>query len=324
MPDTHTALDPVTIPGSDTPQNPLALGCWAFGGGQWGGQDDDASMQTMAAALHAGLDHFDTAAAYGGGHSETLVGQFLAQDDRLSKVYLATKGNGSDPQAIRKQLHSSLERLGVDAVDLYYLHWPKTGADLTGIVSELVSAREEGLIRGIGVSNFSVAQLKEVQQVTKIDAHQFGYNLIWRFAERDVLPYCHEQGIACVTYSSIAQGVLTGKFGPDPQFPEGDQRPNTTIFKDDVWPHVYKAVEQLKGLADEVGRPLTHLAIQWVARQPGVTSVLLGARTPEQARENAAAGQGLIDDAVLDRMTAICDALMPKIPDTGNIFQYNP
>jgi aryl-alcohol dehydrogenase-like predicted oxidoreductase len=127
-----------------------------------------------------------------------------------------------------------------------------------------------------------------------------------------------------VTYSSIAQGILTGKFGRDVSFPEGDNRRNVVWFDDAVWPHVYEGTERLKAIAERAGRPLTHLAIQWVARQPGVTSVLLGARNADQVRRNAAAMGGPVGDDVLTEMSAVGAEVMSHIPDTGNIFRYYP
>ena len=139
-----------------------------------------------------------------------------------------------------------------------------------------------------------------------------------------MIPYCIENDIAVVTYSSIAQGILTGKFPLNPTFGEGDNRANMVHFEPDVWPHVYAGVEKLKDLSPRVGRPMIDLAIRWVAAQPGVRSVLVGVRNAEQVHQNAAAMAGEIDQSVFDEMSAIANEIMAHTPDTGNIFRYYP
>jgi myo-inositol catabolism protein IolS len=297
----------------------LSLGCWAFGGKQWGGDQADAdSLAAMAAAVEGGLTHFDTASGYGGGKSEQIIGEFLKRAPAArERIFLASKvfpKPGADADFAYQAVTKSLERLGVDQIDLYYLHWPRKDMDLRQPLAGLERARAEGLIRYVGVSNFNAEQLGQGLEVSRIDAHQFCYNLIWRQPEQDILPAGREHGIANVTYSSIAQGVLSGKFGPEPRFKEGDARANTVIFEAEIWPIVHRGVEQLKDLAAEAGRPLAELAIRWVASRPGITSVLVGARNAEQVRANAAARDGDLEPAILDRMTAIGDGIAAGLP----------
>jgi aryl-alcohol dehydrogenase-like predicted oxidoreductase len=185
-------------------------------------------------------------------------------------------------------------------------------------------ARQQGKIRAIGVSNFSVEQMAQVAEVGRIDAHQLGYNLFWRYAERDVIPYCREHGIAMITYSSIAQGILTGKFPRNLEFQTGDQRQGILFFEPEIWPHVYAGVEQFKAIAQELNRPLAHLAIRWVLHQPGITSALVGARTAPQVGQNVQAMAGAIPPQVFERMTEISDEVIKKIPDVGNMYRYYP
>jgi aryl-alcohol dehydrogenase-like predicted oxidoreductase len=302
----------------------LGLGCWAYGGSGWGGQDDAESLAAMSAAWDGGVRHIDTAAAYGGGRSEKVVGQFLAEGNRAAEVYLATKANKATPEALIASLNESMANLGVECVDLFYIHWPHTGKDVRPLMEALEKQRQAGRLRHIGVSNFQVEHMEQASQVGRIDAHQFCYNLLWRFAEDDILPYCHENDIACVTYGSIAMGILTGKFGLNPEFPEGDVRSSVVFFDDDVWPKIHAGVERLKALADRAGQPLLNLAIQWVARQDGVSTILVGARNADQARQNAAAMATPVDGEILDEMTAISDELRTIMPDVGNIFRYYP
>ena len=324
MPEAATYQREVAIPPSQKTHRALALGCWSFGGSQWGGQEDEDSRHAMRAALDAGLTHFDTATGYGGGRSERLVGEFLAQDNRRERVFLASKFNiKKDMEDASEAVDASLERLQTEVIDLYYIHWPIAG-DLRPWMESLERCREAGKIKAVGVSNFSVEQMEQVAEVGRINALQVCYNLFWRFPERDVISYCREHDISVVTYSSIAQGILTGKFDRDPEFPEGDQRPKTVMFDDDVWPHVYEGVEALKPMAERAGQPLTHLAVQWVAAQPGVTSVLVGGRNAEQVRRNAVALDEPVDREILNEMTRVGDEVMEHVPDVGNIFRHYP
>lgn len=298
----------------------LALGCWAFGGTSWGGQDDQDSIGAIAAALEAGINHFDTATDYD--KSETVLGQQLKAVRQ--KVFIATKGAAADKAGMLEAVDASLRHLGTDVIDLFYIHWPNSGVDLRNTMEGLQQARQAGKIRGIGVSNFSVEQMQQVMEVGSIDANQLCYNLFWRQGEDDVIPFCRQHNIAVVTYSSIAQGILAGKFGPKPTFPPFDMREHVIFFQENVWPHIYQGVEQLKQLAAEVGRPLVHLAIRWVARQPGITSVLVGARNDKQLHTNVEAMAGEIDESIFERMTAISDQVAEHIPARDNLWDYKP
>jgi aryl-alcohol dehydrogenase-like predicted oxidoreductase len=317
-----TDVPKVKIGDSECLATVLGQGTWVFGGNQWGGQDDEDCYATLKAAVDAGVTHIDTAQAYTSGRSEELIGHLLP--DFRDRVFLATKTGLGDAAKVSEIVGRSLERLRTDHIDLMYIHWPRTGADMRPFMEGLEKEREKGRILGIGVSNFSVEQMEQVMEVGTIDAHQFCYNLIWRFPEREILPFCREHGVSGVTYSSIAQGILTGKFGPKPEFREGDQRGGTVPFDADVYPHVYAGVQEMKKIAEELGRPLVHLAIRWLIAQPGIDSALVGARTPDQFHDNFASMDGEISQDIFQRMTAIADGIMEHMPDVGNIFRYYP
>lgn len=303
----------------------LGLGCWSFGG-EWGPQDDQDSLAALRTALDVGISHLDTAEAYGRGHSEELLGQAIA--GRRDELFVATKGfplwGDLSRDCYSQKIDESLQRLGTDVIDLYYIHWPMTDKDMRPPMEALVAAKEAGKIGAVGVSNFTVEEMEQVAQVGPIDAHQFCYNLFWRYPERDVIPYCREHGIALVTYSTIAEGILTGKFPRDVTFPEGDHRARGVLFEPEVWPNVYEGVERLKALAADAGVPLAHLAIQWATRQDGVTSVLVGSRNADQVRRNAAAMASKVPDETFDEMTRIGDDVFAKIPEAINIFRWHP
>lgn len=188
----------------------------------------------------------------------------------------------------------------------------------------LETARRQGKIRSIGVSNFSITDMQQVSQVGRIDAHQLPYNLLWRFNERDIIPYCVQQNIAVVTYSSIAHGILAGRYPRDLVLPPGDQRKSVILFEPDIWPVIYDSVEEFKAVAEKAGRSLIHLAIRWVIHQKGITSVLVGARNAQQSLSNAEALEGDIPESVFDALTVISDRVMQHVPDAGNPYDHHP
>jgi len=317
------AADTIRIGISQVDQPRLAFGgSWFVPYGEPSAEDANL-LGAMQAAFDGGVRHFDTGATYGGGHSEELYGQFLAT--YRDKVFVASKYDPpeSTAEAMYAQVLTSLERIKVDHIDLYYIHWPRIGRDLRPVMEALERARSEGKIGAVGVSNFSVADMEQVAEVGKIDAHQLGYNMTWRYAEEDVIPYCIEHGIKVVTYSTMAHGILTGKFGRDPGLREGDQRNRILPFRADIWPHVYEGVEQMKAIAAELGRPLSHLAIRWTLAQPGITSVVIGGRNAEQVSQVTGALDGDIPDAAIEKLTAISDEIIKHVPRANNLFGRN-
>ena len=298
----------------------LALGCAFFGGQGPESQDEAQAGSVLAAALRHGINHIDTASSYTGGCSERFLGRSL--DGRREQVFLSSKAVSKEltPASFMQQIDGSLERLDTDAIDLYYIHGPPRDGDTRPWMEALVQAKQDGKIGAIGVSNFSVEQMERAFEVGTIDVHQLGYNMIWRFPERDVIPYCREHGIAIATYGSLAQGILTGRFPRDLDIRPDEYRASILFYDDDVWPHVYEGVEALKDLAREVGRPLTHLVLRWMARQLGLATIIVGASRPEQVEQNAAAMASPVADQVLERMTEISDQVMAHMPDVPNIY----
>jgi myo-inositol catabolism protein IolS len=323
-------VEPAVLAGK--PIARLGLGCWVFDPQLWSAGQERLLLDTMAAALEQGVNHFDTATGYGSGASETVIGKFLRERlpplgevSHAKTVFLASKADvAPTADEMIERVQQSLARMGVDAIDLYYIHWPNSRLDMRPAMEGLERARRDGLVRAIGVSNFSPEQMEQVLQVGRIHAHQLGYNLFWRFRERDVLAFCRAREIPVITYGSIAQGILTGKFPRQHHLPPGDQRNSIIFFRETNWPFVWEAVEALKELAAQVNRPLQHLAIRWVLAQTGIACALVGARSPQQIRENAAALDGEIPPEVFERMTAISDALMRRLPDQGNMYAYYP
>jgi myo-inositol catabolism protein IolS len=300
----------------------LGLGCWPLGGDQWGRQDDKDSLATIVRALESGITHFDTAQMYGRGHGEELLGRALK--GRRDNSFLATKMLYSPKDKVEAAVTASLRRLQTDRIDLLYIHWPKKNGDLAGMMEALEQVRGKGYVRFIGVSNFSVSNMREVMKSGKIDFHQLCYNVLWRREEAETIPFCRQNNVPIVTYSSLAEGILTGKIPREPAFEQGDHRKFTLLFDKAVWSHVFTAVDKLKLVAEKAGRPLAHCALRWLLSKEGIASVLAGCRKPEQVEQNAAALKGDIEPSVFERMTEISSELSLNIPDEGNIFRWYP
>ena len=308
-------------------QLPLGMGGSFYGLDHRRHQGEVDLWAALETALDFGVTHFDTATGYGDGASERLLGRFMAAGPgRRERIFLASKANPDDlsARAVVRAIEASLKRLRTDYVDLYYLHWPRGGEDLRPWLEGLEAARGRGLIRAAGVSNFSVAQMEQVAEAGRIDACQLGYNLLWRFPERDVLPYCAEHGIAVVAYSALAHGILSGRYGRTLDFAPGDQRWTISLFRSEVWPHVHDVVEGFRRVAERGGQPLPTLALRWLLSRPAVTSVLVSAKNPDQAGANARALAADLPAALLDELTALSDRALDVVPDEGNPFGYHP
>ena len=313
-------LAPIRIGNSRIDQPPLAFGgSWYMPYAAPSDADKDR-LAAMQAAFDAGVRHFDTGAGYGKGHSEDLYSRFIRE--RRDQLFIASKADPADSttDAMYAQVEGSLRRLGVDRIDLYYIHWPRTGRDMRPVMEGLERGRAEGKLGAVGVSNFSVAEMQQVGEFGTIDAHQLGYNLLWRYAEDDVIPYCMAHGIKVIGYSSLAHGILTGRFGLDHGLPPGDQRHTILPFRPDLWPTVHAGVERLKAVAAETGRPLAHLAIRWVLSRPGIDMALIGGRTARQVEEATGALAGDVDPSMFERLTDISDDIVRHIPNAGNLF----
>jgi myo-inositol catabolism protein IolS len=271
----------------------IIMGTWQAGKEMWVGIDDTESTKAIKAAYGAGITTFDSAAVYGNGHSEKIVGNAL-QGVR-DKVVIATKvfSNHLKYQQVIDACHRSLKNLNTDYIDLYQIHWPpgSFGAKpvpLEETMGALSDLKAQGKIRAIGVSNFSRTQMEKAAKYGKIDSLQPPYSLFWRKVEADALPYCLENNITLLAYSSMAQGLLTGKFGPDHKFAKGDHRFRNKLFQPQNYERVQRALEKLRPIAKANNITLGQLALAWIISQPGRCAIA-GARNADQAAQNAAA-----------------------------------
>ena len=271
----------------------IGLGTWAIGGWMWGGSEEEASLRTLEAALDAGITLVDTAPVYGHGRSEELVGKALERSGRRGEVVLATKvglewdgdevwRNGTR-ERIETEIEDSLRRLRTDRIDLYQVHWPDLETPVEETAEAMAELLERGLVRAVGVSNFSPEQMERFRAVCPLHASQPPFNLFERGAEDDVLPYGREQELTSLTYGALCRGLLTGKMEPDTTFPDDDLRSQDPKFQPPRYRRYLAAVDRLDTLARERhDTDVLHLAVRWLLDHPGVGVALWGARRPEQ------------------------------------------
>jgi aryl-alcohol dehydrogenase-like predicted oxidoreductase len=285
---------------SDLEITPIGIGAWAMGGGDWafswGRQEDDQSIAAIHAALDAGVNWIDTAAVYGLGHSEEVVGKAIA--GRTHRPYVFTKcslvwndqreiGHSLKAASVRRELEASLRRLSVDVIDLYQIHWPDPEPEMEEGWQTLAQLQKEGKVRHIGVSNFNVTQMKRVERIAPITSLQPNYNIVTRDIEKDVLPFCRERNIGIIVYSPMKSGLLTGKMTREriASLPPDDFRPRTASFKEPLLSRNLGLVEVLRGIGERYGRTPGEVAIAWTLRDPVVTGAIVGMRSAEQAKQ---------------------------------------
>lgn len=283
----------------------IGLGTWAMGGGEWkmgwGPQDDKASIAAVHAALDQGINWIDTAAIYGHGRSEQVVGKAIK--GIRDSVIIATKcgrvwegdsleiGKSLRADSIRREVEASLKRLDIEVIDLYQLHWPEPDAEIEegwGTIADLI---QEGKIRYGGVSNFNIEQLKRAQAIHPITSLQPPYSMLRREIEKDIIGYCEANQIGVIAYSPMQAGLLTGKFDKEraAKLPESDWRSRHPFFNEPQLSINLKIVEKLKVIASHKNISLPQLSLAWVLRHDTMTSAIVGARSPQQIKETAKA-----------------------------------
>ncbi len=301
---------------TDIDVSTVCLGCWALiGGGTWGPQDRDDSRATIRAALDAGVTFFDTAEGYGSGESEALLGEVLGP--HRSEVVLASKVGRRNlrPDALKAHCEESLRALATDYMDLYQIHWPDPDVPLAETVGAMQDLKAEGKIRAIGVSNFGAGYLGEALEVGPVASNQVCYNLLFQAVEFEVEPLASERGVSILPYSPLAQGLLTGKFRTADNVPEGrartrhfsKDRPEARHQEPGCEEEVFATVDRIRAIAAEVDQPMSRVALAWLLAQPGVVSVIAGARNPDQVHENVGAGDLKLPPDVLARLSDATD-----------------
>ncbi|MGF1566545.1 MAG: aldo/keto reductase [Nodosilinea sp.] len=311
---------------TDIDITPIIFGTWQAGKKGWVDIEDAAIISAIRAALDSGITTFDTAEVYGDGYSEELLGKAL--EGVRDRTIIATKvfANHLKADQVVEACENSLRRLQTDVIDLYQIHWP-SGAFNSDIVpigetmGALNQLKSQGKIRAIGVSNFSRSQIAEAITYGRIDSLQPPYSLFWRGVEAEQLPYCIEQNLTVMAYSSLAQGLLTGKFGPGHQFPSDDVRSKNKLCLPPLYDKAQAALDRLRPIADRHHTTLGNLALAWLMAQPQTTAIV-GARSSEQAVENAKAVEIHLAPADLQELDAISRTVTDAVDNNPVMWNF--
>lgn len=275
--------------------NPVGLGTNAVGGHNlFPNLDEDEGKGLVAEAIDSGINFIDTAYIYGQGRSEELVGQVIAEKKARDKIILATKGAhklvdgkveiDNSPEFLKQTVEASLKRLQTDYLDVFYIHFPDEKTPKNEAVSALKELKDAGKINAIGVSNFSLEQLKEANQDGYVDVIQSEYNLLKRGAEEELLPYVVEHGLSLIPYFPLASGLLTGKYRADTEIPES--RKKNPLFQGETYQANIRKIEKLRVIAERKQAEVAHIALAWLLARPGIDAVIPGAKRAEQVKRN--------------------------------------
>lgn len=294
---------------SDLQITPVGYGAWAIGGSgwdfAWGHQDDADSIAAIHRSLELGVNWIDTAAVYGIGHSEEVVAQAL-KDWRSQRPFVFTKcvlrwdeqghvTQNHNAESIRRECEDSLRRLQIEVIDLYQMHWPPSdnGPGLEEAWQTMAALQKEGKARWIGVSNFNVAQLKRAEAIAPVTSQQPPYSLIRRQIEKEILPYCKQQGIGVISYAPMASGLLTGTMTREraASLPPDDFRSRNPEFREPRLSKNIELVERLSKVGARHGRSPGEVAIAWVLSNPAITGAIVGARNAKQSEGIMRAGE---------------------------------
>lgn len=310
----------------------ICLGTWPVGGGPWwGATEDEESIRAIKASIDEGINFIDTAPAYGFGRSEEVVGKAVkGMRDRIiiatkcglwwkgeeGKVFFEMDGHtvrrSLRPETIRVEVEDSLRRLQTDYIDLYITHWQEFGDNPTPIADTmgcLTDLKKEGKIRAIGASNTSLEDIREYSRTGQLDAVQERYTMLDRHLEPDYIELCRDLGVSIMAYSTLEQGLLTGKIGMDVEFEASRARNDIPWFETKNRKRVLEMLEKWKDLPEKYGATLAQIVIAWTTEQPGITYTLVGSRKENHAVENGKAGELVLEKGDNERMRGDVEAL---------------
>jgi aryl-alcohol dehydrogenase-like predicted oxidoreductase len=318
---------------SDVQVTPVALGAWAIGGWLWGGTDDKAALEGIARAIDMGMTTIDTAAVYGFGHSEKIVGQAIK--GKRQKVQVLTKfgqrwdtdqgshtfetqDNDGKPITIHRhaprkgvfyECENSLRRLGVDCIDLYQHHWPDPDTPIEETMDACASLLKQGKIRAVGVSNYTVTMMEEAMKVVPLASTQPPYSMLRRDIEADLAPWCIENDVGILAYSPLQNGILTGAVTMDRVFPPTDLRSRNKFYQPENRRRILGFLDEIRPIAARHEATVGQLVINWTFHRPGITCALVGVRSAPQAEENAGAAEFALTEAETTEINARLEEL---------------
>lgn len=297
--------------------SPVAMGCWPITGITSADVSETRSLATLEAALDAGINFFDTAYCYGyEGQSEKMIARALGR--KRDEIVIATKGGihwenrvqqkDARPETLLRQCDESLQRLQTDRVELYYLHAPDPNVPVSESAGAFKELLDSGKILSVGLSNFNLDQLQEFADVCPIAAFQPHYNMLQREIEAAELPWCIANNVSVMVYWPLMKGLLAGQLPRDHVFDAKDGRQKYPMFHGEEWEKNQDFLDQLRPIAEQAGKTLAQLVINWTIQRTGITSALCGAKRPEQIRDNAAAVTSDLTDAQISEIDrAIAD-----------------
>jgi aryl-alcohol dehydrogenase-like predicted oxidoreductase len=305
---------------------PILMGTWQAGKAMWVGIEDAETIKAIREGFEAGIATVDTAEVYGNGHSEQIVAQALSEVRDKATYASKVFANHLKYDQVIEACEGSLKNLKTDYIDLYQIHWPSGSFNSEVVpIEETMSAlnqlKEQGKIRAIGVSNFSRAQIEEASQYGRIDSLQPAYSLFWRQVEKDTMPYCVENNISILAYSSLAQGLLTGKFERGHKFEEGDNRAKNKLFQGENYEQAQQALDKLRPIAERHQCTLAQLSLAWLIAQPQ-TNAIAGARNTEQAVANAKAADVKLSGDELKEIDAIGRLVTNHLDDNPVMWNW--
>jgi aryl-alcohol dehydrogenase-like predicted oxidoreductase len=309
----------------------IALGCWPLIGDQnWGHQDEGQSLETIAAARDCGITLFDTAPGYGNGASEELLGRALRGWRDQALVATKAPPKALSPGALQSSCDASLQRLQTDYIDLYQFHWPNHDVPMAESIGALEKLRNEGKIRQYGVCNFGLRDLGDFLAAGgRCLTNQLAYSLLARAIEYAVQPKCVEEKIGILCYSPLAQGLLTGKFRHPDDVPDGRartrhfsrNRPQVRHGEEGCETETFAAIESIRTIAAGIGESMEAVSLAWLLEQPGISSVIAGARTADQIRKNAAAADLSLDPATVEALNQSTESVKKRLGDNPDLWQ---
>lgn len=312
-----------TLGNSNLEISAVGLGTWAYGNDTFGEVDDQQSIRAIRAAVDAGINLIDTAPAYGDGHSEEVVGKAIEgiRDQVVVASKCGTHRDGAayirdlSPKRIRTEIENSLQRLNIEQIDLYQIHWPDPDTPLEDSVEELIKLKEEGKFKYLGVCNFQLERLKKISGMTDIVSLQPQYSLLKRDIENELLPYLMENNLGTLNYGTLGGGILSGKYKERPDF--DDEKDNRDgfypFFREENWDQTQELISLLREIAEVHKKSPAQLAINWSINRPGVTTALVGAKTEKQARENAAAAEFELTEEEMISLTKKSDEVIANL-----------
>ena len=276
----------------------------------WGEQDESDSIATVHAALESGINFFENAHGYGGGYAEEVLGKALV--GRRHQAIIATKINVIDnaEKDIAANCELSLRRMQTDYIDLLQLHWPNHQIPPDEVIQAFTKIRDAGKIRAYGVSNYGVGDLSDILQYGDLASNQLPYSLLFRAIEYELQPFCVEQNVSILCYSTLLHGLLTGKYNTPSEVPDGrgrtrhfsKNRSGTRHAEDGCELQMFAAIDKIRQISAELGQPMSLVSVAWILEQPGVAVAIVGARRPEQIQQMAAASDLELDIETIKKL----------------------